>query len=142
MSGFAGAVYDKGQDKARLEKQMDAIRDFMLGTGIYWTMQELESQLTTKYGIPFPQNSIQAQIRNLKKPENGSYTPDKRRRNGTNLWEYCLLPPTSDTKKKKALAPTKKEKGLVLEELLGMLEGKKQATVMMKLIRCLSDGSA
>jgi hypothetical protein len=142
VSEFAGAVYDEAQDKARLEKQMILIRDFMLGTGLYWTVQEIESQLTTKYGIPFPQNSIQAQLRNLEKAENGGYDKDKRRRDGTNLWEYKLMPSQDGGKKKKALAPTKKEKGLILEEILEMLEGKKPSQGMMKLIRWLSDGSA
>ena len=49
---------------------------------------------------------------------------------------------TQQPPKKKALAPTKKEKGAVLEELLELLQDKTPSDAMMKLIRWLTDGSA
>lgn len=144
---FSGAVYDKDRDKDRLIKQMQAIRDFMVGTACWWTVQELESQLTSMHNMPFPQNSIQAQIRNLKKPEGGAYIVEKRRRKNqqgeeTNLWEFRMSNPDPNAPPPKAKAPTKKEKGIVLEELLQLLEGKSPSDEMMKLLRWLTDGSA
>lgn len=141
MNQFAGAEYSEEQDKERLVIQMNAIRDFMLGTGLYWTVQELETQLVNKYQVPFPQNSIQAQIRNLKKKENGGYGVTKRQREGTNLWEYRLSQPRNPSKREKTKSLTKKEKGLVLEELLELTAGKKPSPGLMKLLRWLSDGS-
>jgi hypothetical protein len=70
--------------------QLESIRDFLIAAahgGVWLTLAEIAE--ATVVG----EASVSAQIRNLRKPEFGSYTIHKRRR-GSNghgvVWEYRL----------------------------------------------------
>jgi hypothetical protein len=96
---FPGTAYDPKIDGLRLLKQYEHIRDYMLTMAEsdrrfrhrsegFRTLQEIE-QATGHLTA-----SVSAQLRNLKKPEFGSYLLEKRRRapdGGT--WEYKLMAP-------------------------------------------------
>ncbi len=99
-----GPAYDARMDGERLRTQMEAIRELMLGAGDcgHWlTLAEIE-RLTH-----YPQASISAQLRHLRKPAFGSYIVEKRRRGcvahfnwtttptSRGVWEYRLMPRTS-----------------------------------------------
>ena len=77
-----GPEYVEELDGARIHKQMDTIREFMLSHWPKWfSLAEIEKALD------YPQASISAQLRHLRKPKFGSYNVEKQRRsNGT--WEY------------------------------------------------------
>jgi transcriptional antiterminator len=77
-----GPDYDEKIDGLRIKKQMQAIRDFMLNENKYITLQEIETALG------YPQASISAQLRHLRKSRFGGYLVEKRRR-GTE-WEYFV----------------------------------------------------
>jgi hypothetical protein len=80
-----GPAFNEVLDGARLRTQMEVIRDFMLGAG-WKTLGEIEAE------VGYPQASVSAQLRHLRRDWAGSYEVLKRRRtNGT--WEYSVLPP-------------------------------------------------
>lgn len=83
-----GPAYDPKIDHPRVKKQHEHIRDVMLTWWPLWrTLAEIEAE--TKY----PQASISAQLRHLRKPRFGGYEVQKRRRKvdgGT--WEYRVMP--------------------------------------------------
>jgi hypothetical protein len=94
---FAGAAYVPSHDKARLSVQVERIRSYMLG--VEWrTLREIKTALENIYApTVFPESSISAQLRNLKKP-GYCYRLLKRRRVGVHgpgagIWEYRLLQP-------------------------------------------------
>ena len=76
-----GPAYDPAKDGQRIRKQHEAIRDLMLD-GQWRTLVEIEAILS------YPQASISAQLRHLRKPKFGSYLVEKRRRNDGGTWEY------------------------------------------------------
>ena len=82
---FSGAVYDEQKDGQRLKHQINVIFDLMKDCK-FRTLREIED-LTD-----FPQSSISAQLRNLKKPAFGSHALNKRRRDGRGTWEYQIIP--------------------------------------------------
>ena len=86
-----GPAYDEKIDGRRIRNQQEAIKDFMLKTGKWWSLSELGRLLK------FPEASISAQLRHLRKPEFGSYQVEKRRRidadgEPTGTWEYRVYP--------------------------------------------------
>ena len=94
---FAGAAYVPSLDKARLSVQIERIRSYMLG--VEWrTLREIKAALENVYApAVFPESSISAQLRNLRK-SGFSYRLLRRRRAGVRgpgagIWEYLLLPP-------------------------------------------------
>ena len=94
---FAGAAYVPSLDKARLSVQIERIRSYMLG--VEWrTLREIKAALENVYApAVFPESSISAQLRNLRKP-GFSYRRPRRRRAGVRgpgagIWEYLLRPP-------------------------------------------------
>jgi len=81
-----GPAYDPKHDHPRVVRQHERIRDFMLWRfrchyECWLTLVEIESALG------YPQASISAQLRHLRKPKFGGYKVEKRRRAG-GLWEY------------------------------------------------------
>jgi len=74
------------EDKPRLRKQHEVIKDYMLLVGGWRTLGEIEA--ATRY----PQASISAQLRHLRKPAFGSWIVEKRRR-GPGTWEYRIQQP-------------------------------------------------
>jgi hypothetical protein len=94
---FSGAGYEPQLDRARLTLQVERIRRYMFG--VEWrTLREIKTALEDIHApAVFPESSISAQIRNLKKRPY-SCRPLKRRRAGVRgpgagIWEYRLLPP-------------------------------------------------
>lgn len=82
---FSGADYVPERDKKRLTGQLEAIYRLMKD-GVWRSVDEIHEQT----GKRFPHNSLQAQLRNLRKPSFGSHDVRRRRREGTNLTEYRL----------------------------------------------------
>jgi len=92
-----GPAYDPTLDGPRLSRQLDEIRDLMLKLpdSVWLTLHEIAER--TEY----PESSVSAQLRHLRKPRHGSHRVDKRRRKprrggpgGT--WEYRVRAPARD----------------------------------------------
>lgn len=83
---FDGSDIDSKKDNERLTGQIKAIFDLMKD-GKFRTLREIEDSTN------FPQSSISAQLRNLRKERFGSFNIDKRsrgdRENG--LFEYRIV---------------------------------------------------
>jgi hypothetical protein len=93
---FGGPSYS-ALDRARLAAQIERIRDRALRIG-WFTLREIKSDLEKIYApAVFPESSVSAQLRNLKKSPY-RHVLEKRRRvgsrgPGSGIWEYRLLPP-------------------------------------------------
>jgi hypothetical protein len=83
---FNGPDYSPSLDKERLTDQHFRIRHLMLD-GRWRTLGEIEDLLG------YPQASISAQLRHLRKPRFGAFIVDKRRRGHgrAGLWEYRVV---------------------------------------------------
>jgi len=81
-----GPAYDPQKDGPRLRRQHEVIRDLMLD-GLWRSLPEIA--LATGY----PEASISAQLRHLRKERFGSYEMTKRRRSDGGLYEYHVEPP-------------------------------------------------
>ena len=85
-----GPVYDEKADSDRIKRQHAMIRSFMLNAssrGIWKSLGEIEEALK------YPQASISAQLRHLRKKRFGSYRVLKKRRDDKGQWEYLVLRP-------------------------------------------------
>jgi hypothetical protein len=80
---FSGAAYEPAKDHDRLTGQIKAIWQVM-SDGNWRTV----AQLVRLTG--FPANSVQAQLRNLRKAEFGAYLVERRRTTDTGLYEWRL----------------------------------------------------
>ena len=82
---FDGACYEEEADKQRLMGQVRAIFTYMSSHG-WQTLSEIERVLQ------YPQASISAQLRNLRKERFGGHIIEKRRRGDRScgLFEYAL----------------------------------------------------
>lgn len=80
---FDGPDYREQLDAARLAGQHERIRDLMLD-GVWRTLGEIGDALG------YPEASVSAQLRHLRKPRFGAYIVEKRRRGeeGAGLFEY------------------------------------------------------
>lgn len=84
---FTGSDYNPKIDGARLLKQHEVIRDLMLD-GCARTLGEIAE------ATDYPEASISAQLRHLRKPKFGGYTVTKKRREPwSGLFEYQVLAP-------------------------------------------------
>jgi hypothetical protein len=83
-----GPAFVATLDGARLRRQRDDIAGLMLD-GAWRTLAEIENIFRAR-GVSYPQASISAQLRHLRKPVFGWYLVEKRRRGRgcTGLWEY------------------------------------------------------
>lgn len=94
MSKTFGPTYDAKRDGARIGAQRWAVLHTMIGLGghvsAWWTLAELEER--TRY----PQASISAQLRHLRKKQFGGFVVEKRIRKGTGAtWEYQIRRPAA-----------------------------------------------
>lgn len=81
-------------DVPRLSLQMRRVRDYMLGHREWRTVEEIARALEELHpGVRFPAQSVEAQLRHLRKAPHGSYHVPRRKRKGMNLSEYRVLPP-------------------------------------------------
>lgn len=93
-----GAGCQSETDTRRLSTQMERLKTYMLeasGRGRWLTLAEIRAALETTWRCRFPEASVSAQLRHLKKPVFGAYQLQKRRRHGPGygLFEYRLLSP-------------------------------------------------
>jgi hypothetical protein len=83
-----GPAFDIQLDGGRLKHQHERIRDWMLAQTAWKTLAEMRAALN------YPESSISAQLRHLRKAQFGSYRVEKRRRSSAGgTWEYRVLPP-------------------------------------------------
>lgn len=88
-----GPAYDPDLDADRLRGQHERIRDWMLEQWHRWATL---AEVATATG--YPEASISAQLRHLRKPEFGAYRVEKRRRQPEGgCWEYRVTPPRRGT---------------------------------------------
>jgi|WetSurMetagenome_2_1015567.scaffolds.fasta_scaffold306846_3 hypothetical protein len=85
MSPFGGTTYERELDHDRLQTQLRRVREIMLD-GRWWTLAELESHLG------YPQASVSARIRDLRKEKFGGFEVARRRITG-GLFEYRVVLP-------------------------------------------------
>lgn len=86
-----GPAFDARIDGKRIEDQFSRIRTYMLRAG---ELQDWRTLAEIAMSLGFPEASISAQLRHMRKKRFGSYRVNKRRRRfemGT--WEYQVLPP-------------------------------------------------
>ena len=95
---FRGPGYSADLDRKRLSTQIERLRMYMLGAG-WRTVTEIRSALEEKFAPTiFPENSIAAQLRNLRKSPY-CYKLEKRRRGRDHaahcagIWEFHLVTP-------------------------------------------------
>lgn len=81
-----GPAYSPQLDGQRIARQHEQIRDLCI-TGYWRTLSEI-AKLTG-----YPEASVSAQLRHLRKEAFGGYIVDKRRRDGAGLWEYQVRRP-------------------------------------------------
>lgn len=81
-----GPAFEERTDGERLQKQHERIRDHMLLAG-WRTLDEIERALG------YPQASVSAQLRHLRKERFGGWMVEKRRRAGAGTWEYQVRTP-------------------------------------------------
>lgn len=87
-TGTFGPAFDAELDTDRLLRQMDVIADFMADCVIedrWVTLEEIER------ATGYPQASISAQLRHLRKPKFGGHTVEKRRRGKGGTFEYMVM---------------------------------------------------
>jgi hypothetical protein len=83
-----GPTFDKQLDGGRLKHQHERIRDWMLAQSAWKTLAEMRAALD------YPESSISAQLRHLRKAQFGGYRVEKRRRSiAGGTWEYRVRPP-------------------------------------------------
>jgi len=90
-----GPAYDPTIDRKRVGHQMEWVLTVMLRATTWLSLGEIE------YITHYPQASISAQLRHLRKKKFGGYVVEKRRRpklNGTmgGTWEYNVRPPCDE----------------------------------------------
>lgn len=85
---FSGPEYRPGPDQSRLTTQHGRIRDLVLD-GRWRTLPEICVALKHLYPWQnFPENSVQAQLRHLRKQRFGSHVVEKRRTGDESLGLY------------------------------------------------------
>ena len=86
---FQGADFDQERDGVRLTGQIRRVYTIMKDRK-WRTVSEIQIDIFKKFAIKDPENSIQAQLRNLRKPEFGKHSVERIRREKTNVSEYQL----------------------------------------------------
>jgi hypothetical protein len=81
---FDGETYEPEKDQKRLGKQLFLIRDIM-SHGRWERLPEL-SRITG-----YPEQSISARIRDLRKPRFGAYKIERRRVSDSGTFEYRMV---------------------------------------------------
>lgn len=84
VSGFDGQHYDPKKDKERLTGQMRGVLECLL-PGEWLTVSEISSKTN------YPEPSVSAQLRNLRKVKFGGLDIPGRYREGTRIFEYRLV---------------------------------------------------
>lgn len=94
---FDGQTFEAKLDSPRLTLQLDRVREYMLSIFPNWkSLPEIKKQLEKLYeNTHFPEQSISARLRDLRKKKFGGYVVDKKRRMTEELrndgtWEYLV----------------------------------------------------
>lgn len=90
---FDGADYTPSEDYKRLNSQLKDIYKFM-SDGEWRTVEKIVQ------GTNYPANSVQAQLRNLRKERFGAYLVERRRVTTSGLYEYRVGEKGASPKKK------------------------------------------
>jgi hypothetical protein len=80
---FGGFTFVAERDAARLTAQLGAVRDYMASHGGWRTLREIAD------ATGYPEASISARLRDLRKVRFGAHTVDRRYLTD-GLWEYRL----------------------------------------------------
>jgi hypothetical protein len=83
---FDGETYEREVDGQPLKQQLAAVREFLLARGGWWMLARLADELG------FPEASISARLRDLRKGKFGGFTVKRRRCQDFRAYEYMLLP--------------------------------------------------
>jgi len=88
---FDGQTYVDKLDGPRLRHQLDRVREYMLAIFPHWkSLTDISRELAKLYEKTiFPEASISARLRDLRKPKFGGYTVDRKRRSA-GTWEYLV----------------------------------------------------
>ncbi len=87
VPAFDGATFEAPRDADRLGHQLGAVRDYLLRVGCWCSLVEIER------ATGYPQASISARIRDLRKPKFGGFNVQRRRRVGSRgTFEYRIVP--------------------------------------------------
>lgn len=88
---FDGRTYDAKLDGPRLRFQLERVREYMLAIFPTWkSLAEISAELAKLYpNTRFPEGSVSARLRDLKKEKFGRYIVNKKRRT-TGQWEYLV----------------------------------------------------
>lgn len=81
-----GPDYSSQIDGERLRKQHEQIRQLMLD-GNWRTLREIS------FRLGYPESSVSAQLRHLRKAQFGGYRVEKKRHGHTGLWAYHVSEP-------------------------------------------------
>lgn len=83
---FDGVTFVPELDGKRLGDQLVAVRTLMLD-GLWRTLREISDE------VGAPEASVSARLRDLRKPQFGKYSVERRRRGlpGNGLFEYRLI---------------------------------------------------
>lgn len=83
---FDGPTYEPALDRDRLGRQLKKVL-YEMAKGEWLTLAELEARIWE------PQASISARLRDLRKPRNGGYTIERRRRGeaARGIFEYRMV---------------------------------------------------
>jgi hypothetical protein len=85
---FDGADYNAAFDQVRLSGQLQRVRDYMLTAG-WRTVPEIRAALEALHrGEHFPETSVSAQLRNLRKEKFGAHDVLRRRRGDPKRGEF------------------------------------------------------
>ena len=93
-----GPAYSAHKRRRSLLCQMERVRNYLLAAAIrnHWhTLGEIRKALESDYCVPFPEASLSAHLRHLRKKRFGSYDVEKRRRRNGHVWEYHLRAPVA-----------------------------------------------
>lgn len=96
-----GPAYDEKLDGKRITKQMGRVLFLMLGRKNGLTLKEICTILKTAHGCEFPESSVSADLRHLRKAKFGGYEVTKCRRKGQEkrgVWEYWVRIPNYEPK--------------------------------------------
>lgn len=82
----AQSDYRGAKDQIRINDQHERIKIFMLD-GFWRTVREISTALE------YPETSVSAQLRHLRKPQFGGFIVRRKKRQNTNESEYCVEKP-------------------------------------------------
>jgi hypothetical protein len=66
------------------------VYDILRGSGEWWAPWELCNAILSRYALKVSDSSITARLRDLRKPQYGGHSIDKRRREGSAAFEYRI----------------------------------------------------